>query len=189
MTSPIKKTPHPNSQSGFSLIEVLVTVVVMAIGSLGIAALQIAGLNYSSGAYARTQAVLLSDDIINRMKINRAEALNEAADGSLGTAGDSNYYFPTLSSTFTPSKNCVTTTTPCTPAELAEYDRSAWLADVERALPSGRGSINITDSTNGEGIVERLFTITLEWRQVANSTNENTTDLGELKNFSFKVTL
>lgn len=188
MKKNIQKIPHSHNQSGFSLIEVLVTVVVMAIGSLGIAALQIAGLNYSSGAYARTQAVLLSDDIINRMKINRVEALNELADGSLGALGDSGYHSPTLSSTFTPSENCVTST--CTPDELAEYDRSAWLAEVGRTLPFGQGSISISDSTNADGLIERLYTIRLQWRQVANSTNESDDSYAdELRDFSFKVTL
>src|SRR5690606_3184429 len=58
-------------ENGFTLIEVLVTVIVLAIGLLGLAALQFSGLRYTHSAYQRSQATILTNDIIDRMRVNR----------------------------------------------------------------------------------------------------------------------
>jgi len=59
------------SCSGFSLIEVLVALLVLAIGVLGIAALQFKALKYGNDANVRTQISYLASDITDRMRINR----------------------------------------------------------------------------------------------------------------------
>jgi len=55
-------------QTGFTLIEIMVTVVVLAIGLLGLAGLQTAALSFNSTAYQRSQATILSYDIAERMR-------------------------------------------------------------------------------------------------------------------------
>ncbi len=60
------------SSSGFSLIEVLVALLVLAIGVLGIAALQFQSLKYGHDANTRAQISYLASDIADRMRINRA---------------------------------------------------------------------------------------------------------------------
>lgn len=64
-----------NRGRGFSLIEVLVAVLVLAIGLLGLAGLQLTGLKSNHSAYVRSQAALLAYDITERMRANRAAAL------------------------------------------------------------------------------------------------------------------
>lgn len=59
---------------GFTLIEVLVTVVVLAIGLLGLASLQVTSLNNQLESYQRAQAVLLLEDMANRIRVNAAQA-------------------------------------------------------------------------------------------------------------------
>jgi type IV pilus assembly protein PilV len=61
--------------AGFSLIEVLVTVVLLAIGLLGLAALQAHATLTSIEAYQRTQALLLVHDMIERIRANKPDAL------------------------------------------------------------------------------------------------------------------
>lgn len=65
-----------NTQSGFTLIEILVTMLVMAIGFLGLAALQTSGLQQSQNTYFRTQADILARDIADRMRANRFGVLS-----------------------------------------------------------------------------------------------------------------
>lgn len=89
---------HPRSgkkQRGFTLLEVLVTIVVLSLGLLGYAGLQMASLKNSASAYQRSQATILAYDIIDRMRVNRAQALAGdyntavgAAAGGAGMAGD-----------------------------------------------------------------------------------------------------
>ncbi|MCB1919948.1 MAG: type IV pilus modification protein PilV [Candidatus Competibacteraceae bacterium] len=71
-------------QHGFTLIEVLVTVVVLAIGLLGLAGLQATALKYNSTAYQRSQAVILAYDIIERMRANQTQGVLEYLACHLG---------------------------------------------------------------------------------------------------------
>ena len=59
-------------ECGFSIIEVLIALLVLAIGLLGLAALQAQGLRFNHDAYVRTQATHLAYDIVDRMRANRA---------------------------------------------------------------------------------------------------------------------
>jgi type IV pilus assembly protein PilV len=67
---------------GFTLIEVLVTIVILAIGLLGLALLQTTSLNNQLEAYQRGQALLLLEDMANRISVNSVAAKAGAyADG------------------------------------------------------------------------------------------------------------
>lgn len=57
-------------QRGFTLIEILVTVVVLSVGLLGLAGLQAAALKFNSTAYQRSQATVLIYDMIERIRAN-----------------------------------------------------------------------------------------------------------------------
>ena len=61
-------------QQGFSLIEVLITMLVVAVGMLGIAAIMVTSLKNNQSAYARGQATILAGDIVDRMRANRTAA-------------------------------------------------------------------------------------------------------------------
>jgi len=77
------------SQSGFTLIESLVAIVIMAMGLIGIALMQAQGLRFSDGAYSRTQASMLANDIIDRMRVHGDSAIAEHAElRKLGVAAD-----------------------------------------------------------------------------------------------------
>ena len=79
------------SEQGLTLIEVLVALLVLSIGMLGLAALQASGLSFNHDAYMRTQATTLAYDIIERMRIERDDAIAGDFNGSYDPAdpGDS----------------------------------------------------------------------------------------------------
>jgi|TARA_B110000240_G_C13428330_1_gene422572 type IV pilus assembly protein PilV len=60
--------------SGFTLIEVLITLIVFSIGLLGLANLQGQSINSSYNAHLRTQATSLASSMIDRMRANRQQA-------------------------------------------------------------------------------------------------------------------
>ncbi|WP_206606719.1 type IV pilus modification protein PilV [Steroidobacter cummioxidans] len=60
----------PANQRGFTLVEILVTVVLISVGLLGVAALQLTTLRGNQDAYVRSQASVLAGDILDRMRVN-----------------------------------------------------------------------------------------------------------------------
>lgn len=135
-------------QKGFSLVEVLVSVVIMSVGILGIAGLQMQSLQQNRSSLFRADALLLGGDILDRM---RANPLEDYAGLDFTDAPVS----PT---------NCVTST--CTAAQMRAYDTALWQCsindlnaenarytacaslDVTGALPGGQGAIvNNDDDT------------------------------------------
>ncbi|MFP4244843.1 MAG: type IV pilus modification protein PilV [Ectothiorhodospira sp.] len=77
----IPPLPHPRStgQRGFTLVEALVALLVLSLGLLGLAALQLSGLKGAHAAYQRTLASIAARDAEERLWM-------EAADGHLTTA-------------------------------------------------------------------------------------------------------
>ena len=102
-------------QNGFSLLEVLVTLLIVSLGLLGIAGIIANSLKVNQGASTRTQASLLANDIIDRMRANRtgaAAAYVLASCDPLPAAGT-----------------------------IARDDLIAWCSLVTGALPAGTGSV------------------------------------------------
>ena len=73
-----RRTTRPDSlaclggrTAGFGLIEVLVALLILAIGLLGMASLQTASLKQTTGSQARTQAIFLAEDFVERIRANR----------------------------------------------------------------------------------------------------------------------
>lgn len=109
--------PISKFQQGFTLIEIMVAVLVLAIGLLGLAGLQAAAVRSNNSAYMRSQATVLAYDISDRMRVNREAALNSAYDlcnANINAAG-------------------------C--AGIAKQDVQAWRAALALNLPSGTGTI------------------------------------------------
>ncbi len=65
---------HPANSRGFSLIEVLVTIIILMIGLLGLAGLQARALTAQMESYQRSQALILLKDMASRIEANRKNA-------------------------------------------------------------------------------------------------------------------
>ena len=108
---------------GATLIEVLVSLLVLSIGLLGVAALLSTSVRHNHSAHLRSQATVLAHDIVDRMRANRTAALA----GSYDTA---------LADTVTPSSG----------GSIATTDLSQWKALLAAALPAGRGAVSRSGS-------------------------------------------
>ena len=111
------------TNSGFTLLEVLIAMVVLSVGLLGLAAVQATSLKNNQSAYFRSQATQLAYDMTDRMRTNKLGDYNNKA----GTTDD-----------------CKTNT--CTPAQMAGYDLKQWNDELAKQLPSGEGVVCIDDT-------------------------------------------
>lgn len=132
---------------GFSLIEVLIALMILSVGTLGIAAMMAASLKSKNSAYSRTQANHLAYTILDRMRANRATAIQHGYDIALGATA-----------VHPPSGDCIGTAANCSPAEIADLDLTQWKDSLVGILPSGDGSIQTVDRNQ---ITE--VTITIQW--------------------------
>jgi len=108
-------------QGGFSLIEVLISLLILGVGLLGLASLQAVGLQGNHGAYLRSQATLMSYDIVDAMRASPNAALNGRYNRGL--------------------EDAIPDAEPTSPIE--EQDLDQWLNNLRNLLPEGRGAIDV----------------------------------------------
>jgi len=123
----------PKKQAGFTLIEVLVSALILAIGLVGVAGLQAVSLKNNQSAYMPPQASALAYDLADRMSSNVA-------------AANAGFYDPAAAAV----RATCNTATGCSSQQLAQNDLSEWLAALLGNLPMGAGFVCI-DSTPYDG--------------------------------------
>jgi len=163
-----------NKQSGVGIVEVLVALVVVSLGVLGMASLQLTGMQHSSGGYSRSKALLYAENMATRMRTNRP-----AIDARLFDGFDSQ------------TNGCGTRPVPycqasvagvaesCTPAELADFDMftvscGAWgTAEAEDgvngSLPNGQLTI---DCDADPCLATSTYTINVSWTEGQRMTSD-----------------
>ncbi|MDR3419103.1 MAG: type IV pilus modification protein PilV [Nevskia sp.] len=181
-------------ESGISLIEVLVAVLVLSIGLLGIAGLQTAALTTNSISYQYSQAALMAESMAERMRANPQAFVLNSTPGYSMTAGTA----PGASSANCISQSC------SNPSDQALWDEAIFYSQVTGAannsgapvltvqtggsavagLPSGATSISCTNPFPNNGTC--LITVYWDPGRTATSTNYtcNSTDPTALRCFT-----
>lgn len=142
---------------GFGLMEVLISLVILSIGLLGMAMLQVKASQYSRGSYGRTQATVLAYDLMDRIRANKPGSDNGA------------YCLPTSSQT------CSTLAAPSTPEyctsgcgspnQLAAYDLTQWYQLINSQLvPASVSSTVAREATAVGTATVSKYTITIFWK-------------------------
>ncbi len=125
-----------STQRGTTMIEALVTVLVLGLAALAYAGAQLKGASTNVSALWRSKATVLAAEAADRLRANPAGV----------SAGDySNLTAPGTAST------CSTSST-CTPAQMATTDFVLWRRSLTAALPRGSGAICL-DSTPDDGSI------------------------------------
>lgn len=146
-TSPSTK---PLAQRGFTLIEALVAMLILALALVGMAALQSSTLKYQYGSNQRAALSVLLADFAERVRTNLAAA---------PAVGDTTSKFLLSNAALggaiaAPSPDCRTSN--CTSVQLAEHDMLLWRAAVREQLPDGAVQV--------AGDVRSGLRVTFLWR-------------------------
>ncbi|WP_137887311.1 type IV pilus modification protein PilV [Pseudomonas sp. 2FE] len=123
-------------QQGFSLVEVMVSVLLFSLGLLGMAAMQLTALKANQTASVRSHATFLAYEMADRMRAARGDA--QAGFYNLGIAA---------------ALPCNPSAETCLPFQR---DLAEWRNNLARQLPDGSGGV----VQNGN-----LFTIIVQWNE------------------------
>ena len=137
------------TSKGLGLIEILITVVVLSIGLLGIAAVQTVGMGFNHDSYLRSQATMMINELTERMSTNIV-AVDANVFANINTFNLATCGTP-------PAVICEGTVVACTPAQLATYDAFRMACGFNAGGNDGavnifpNGTLNITciDSDGG----------------------------------------
>jgi type IV pilus assembly protein PilV len=134
--------------TGFTLVEVLIAMIILAVGLLGLAGLQATSLRNNQSAYNRSVATQLAYDIADRMRANYTYAKK-----STGNVYVTSTIPPTSSDT-----GCISTAG-CSSVNMALNDLYEWNQSIINSLPS-------TTAKPAKGIITiagNVFTVTINW--------------------------
>jgi type IV pilus assembly protein PilV len=143
---------------GFSLIEVLVSLLILSLGLLGVAGLQTTSLRSNQTAYFRSQATAAASDIIDRMRANP----QGVADGKYNAINSAD--LPT-------DPNCINSG--CDASDLADNDIIDWASNTLSSLPSGAGTVSVDDMGTAADASDDVFVVNISWNDATDQNNPN----------------
>ena len=175
-------SPHNNHSNGFTgarcggkqrgitMVEILVAILILAIGFLGMASVQLMGAKNIAGSSFRTLATIYAYDMVERMRLNPEGIENDAYDAIDGTK--------------VADPKCGNT---CTAEKIAQRDAYEWNQLIkssltEGGLPKGVGNVDY-DSTN------QLHKVTVQWRESIRINDDYPDATGTLQTFELAVKL
>ena len=171
--------PSLHQQKGASLLEVLITMLVVAVGLLGAAGLQLASTRYQQTSSVRTQALTQADFIIEKMRVNNATLRFNTVAAAAATP-EGAYLAPDSYADADPDDGalpddpaCGLNAQPvCTAAQSAQRDLREWRQSLARELPGGRGALFAV--ATGAGVTEpNARRVVVMWREKAQAATDN----------------
>jgi type IV pilus assembly protein PilV len=163
---------------GFSLVEVLVALVVCAIGLLGLAKMESLALSSTGVASSRSLAAIQASSLAAAMHANRAYwgSGNALPSYTVDSTNANNYSSASSTPCVTPGASA------CTPINMAYYDLWQWGLAVQAVLPGY--SATITCFTGGFPV---NCTIQLQWVENAIAVNGQQSNLASLQAPTYSV--
>ena len=134
-----------NRTNGFTIIEVLISMVILSIGILGLGVLQLTALRNTQTGYLHSQATILASDAIESMRANITSV----------TAAD--YVLPFAAAT-PAAVDCYGAAANCSTNQIAASDLNRWRTMLDNFLPGGTGQIATVD--NGD---TTQVSVTVQW--------------------------
>jgi type IV pilus assembly protein PilV len=131
------------SENGFTLIEVLVSMIILSIGLLVLVAMQLTAMQNTQGGYLRAQASMVAYDIMDRMRANIPAVTNGDYDLAIEAPA------PDIPA-------CTGALANCARVEMANFDLGQWRTMAGIYLPAGNGSVTTVDNTGTTQVTVNL---------------------------------
>lgn len=148
---------------GFTMIETLVSLLIISLGLLGFALLQVESLKAAKTATERSKAINFASDMMDRLRTNRAETNLNSIDafdtGGIGGPGAAPLACSDNAATSTASPRVR-----CTLAQLASHEIWQWrtmIADPKLGFGAGIGEAGVAVT----GVAPKDVVITIQWKE------------------------
>ena len=126
------------NQKGITIIEVLIAMLILAVGLLGMASLQVRAVSDTSNASYRSIAIYYANDMADRMRANGTGITNGNYNSAAGGS----------------EKAACLTAAGCSSADMAIHDKWEWSQNLGRSLPGGTGTIAVNAG---------VYTVDVSW--------------------------
>lgn len=153
-------------QSGFTLLEALVALVIFSIALLGLASLYAQSLIVSHGSYLRSLASIQASDMAERIYANPLVVIADPDDPDYSI-----YTFTGCDAVSSPSKECDEAA--CDVNELAEWDAHEWCQVTKQAFGALLEEGDTTVQEDGNDLI-----ITIEWLERKPESRANADEVG-----------
>jgi type IV pilus assembly protein PilV len=161
-----KQVHNRRTNTGFTLIEVLIAMFVLSVGMLGSTGLMLQGRAGAVNTNYEAKALQMTLGIAEQMRAN-----------IVGVQGGNYNALKTASAS---DPGCIAAQ--CSTAQMAAYDAYIWKQALSSNLPSGAGEVNITTAGAND---DSIFTITVNWSQAQKNTGSK--DTGSLVNRTYTM--
>ena len=140
-----------NNCKGATMIEVLISLFVLAIGLLGVLGMQAEGTKANQRGMFSTQAAFLAQSMADRIRVNDAPVggISNGNYGGTDTGGDPG------TAAYSGGTDCGSSA--CGSAALLAFDQSQWEQELETQIPLGQGAIAWDNAT-------QTYTVSVIWQ-------------------------
>jgi len=179
-------------ESGATIIEVMIAVLIFSIGLLGILSTQTMGLTNTQSALNRSYAAQLSYEIVDMVRLSSITTLKKELSsstpvpipGSLGnvfdgfatTAGSNNKYAITA--------NCLTKAFGCSAQEMAQTALAEWESKLEEYLPDASAKLDLDSPITGSYTLEVTW---VDFKTEAERLENKKSDNPDGKNYTYSM--
>lgn len=141
---------------GMTLVEVMIALVILSVGLLGLAGLQVHGLRGTSNSNSRAQAVFIASDMAERMQANPVEFKTNLAYKNITLNASACGTQPT---------NCDAASANCSSSQLFSFDNFNICQSMAANLPFG-ASMTVTCDLGAACVPDTSHTLTLSWNDL-----------------------
>ena len=142
----------PIKQSGFSLIEIMVAALILSIGILGLVGLQVIGLKGTQQSSMKQQAMLVVQDLTERMHANKQGVINgdyEVDSNNPGVCNDL-------------ANRCDAANSVCTSAETASVDLHTVVCGYQKGNSPRTGGVKRVDAADRSPLIDGRLRVTCD---------------------------
>ena len=173
--------PRQRDTTGFTLAELLVTLVIVSVGMLGLLKMEAAGVAESQVSRVRSLLTYQAESLAGLMRANRgywaARTFTTFPSFFVPSDGTTPTYPTGFSTGNSIDSTCMTTV--CSPADMAYADLTKWASGFSGAFPGATATVTCTAPSaatcSASAVVPTSYDITLTWHEKSVAINRGAT--------------